>query len=158
MRSRSPAADPERPREHPSGPVPYDGGMPLDPTDTNGTPEIDVREAAVRLARPQVLALDVREDFEWAEMRIDGATHVPLGTLDLATLPAHDEIVVICRSGHRSEAATAYLNSAGFDAVNMAGGMLAWVAAELPAIGSAIPPDRATAAPAAPAEPAEPPS
>jgi len=40
--------------------------------------------------------------------------------------------VVICRSGGRSAAVTAALLNAGFSAVNLAGGSLAWVSAGLP--------------------------
>jgi rhodanese-related sulfurtransferase len=41
-------------------------------------------------------------------------------------------IVVVCRSGNRSASATNFLNRNGLDAVNLSGGMIAWVNAGLP--------------------------
>ena len=49
-------------------------------------------------------------------------------------LPRDRRIVVICRSGGRSAAVTESLRAAGFDAVNLAGGMCAWSAAGLPVV------------------------
>ncbi len=51
-----------------------------------------------------------------------------------AELPRDRPIVVICRSGGRSAAVTGALRAAGFDAVNLAGGMCAWAAAGLPVV------------------------
>lgn len=73
--------------------------------------------------------LDVRQDFEYAEGHLPGATLIPLpqladraGELDPA-LPA----VVYCRSGRRSLAAANLLSGLGFwDVVSMQGGIMAW--------------------------------
>lgn len=74
--------------------------------------------------------LDVRELDEWIAGHAPGAIHIPLmelpGRLDL--LPTDRRIVCICRSGGRSSRATEFLDSHGFDAVNMVGGMKAWAA------------------------------
>ena len=35
-------------------------------------------------------------------------------------------MLVVCRSGNRSAYATGYLVDQGFDAVNLAGGLIAW--------------------------------
>jgi rhodanese-related sulfurtransferase len=40
----------------------------------------------------------------------------------------------VCRSGHRSAHAADALAAAGFNAVNLAGGMLAWAAEGLPVV------------------------
>jgi rhodanese-related sulfurtransferase len=95
--------------------------------------EIDAREASDR-RDAGALFLDVREDFEWDAGHIEGARHVPLGTLGQAVdaLPKDRPIVVLCKVGGRSAQATAYLQQQGFDAVNLAGGMFAWEAAALP--------------------------
>jgi rhodanese-related sulfurtransferase len=50
----------------------------------------------------------------------------------LDELPRDRQIVAICRSGGRSRAVAEALGGAGFDAVNLAGGMRAWEAAGLP--------------------------
>jgi rhodanese-related sulfurtransferase len=77
--------------------------------------------------------LDVREQDEWDAGHVPGATHIPLGELPARVdeLPEED-LVVVCRSGGRSARATAWLTQAGFEARNLAGGMRAWAAADLP--------------------------
>jgi adenylyltransferase/sulfurtransferase len=72
--------------------------------------------------------LDVREPSEHAVASIDGAVLVPLGSLarSFDRLPRDRPVVVYCRSGARSARAVAQLRSAGFDAHNLAGGILAW--------------------------------
>jgi rhodanese-related sulfurtransferase len=84
---------------------------------------------------PDAVLLDVREDDEWAAGHIDGALHIPMGELpgrfgevaDLAD--ASRELVVVCRSGHRSARVVAWLAQNGVDAVNLAGGLGAWTSA-----------------------------
>jgi rhodanese-related sulfurtransferase len=81
--------------------------------------------------------LDVREDDEWSAGHVPGATHIPLGQLGGRTseLPGSPEtIYVICRSGMRSARAALALNRAGWQAVNVAGGMHDWVAAGRPMV------------------------
>jgi rhodanese-related sulfurtransferase len=74
-----------------------------------------------------LVVLDVREDDEWQAGRLDGSVHIPLRELGerFAELP-NGQVLVVCRSGNRSAYATAYLVDQGFDAVNLAGGLLAW--------------------------------
>ncbi|MEH0109639.1 rhodanese-like domain-containing protein [Tersicoccus sp. MR15.9] len=76
--------------------------------------------------------LDVREDDEWEAGHIAHAQHIPLGDVmsRYSELPADEEIHVICRSGGRSARVTAWLNQNGFDAVNVSGGMGAWMDAQ----------------------------
>jgi rhodanese-related sulfurtransferase len=78
--------------------------------------------------------LDVREDDEWAAGHAPEATHIPMGELGARTaeLPADQEIYVICRTGARSARVTQALNGAGWQAVNVAGGMHDWTAAGRP--------------------------
>ncbi len=59
-----------------------------------------------------------------------GAVLVPLGDVPerVAELPAGEPVLIICRSGARSMAAAEFLVSQhGIDAVNVAGGTLAWI-------------------------------
>lgn len=94
-----------------------------------GVPAIDPAQAAERLkAGGDSLALDVREAEEWEEGHIPGAVWIPLGELPdrLHELPKDREIIVVCRSGGRSAKAAKFLLAAGFRAVNLRGGMLAW--------------------------------
>jgi rhodanese-related sulfurtransferase len=74
--------------------------------------------------------LDVREDDEWAAGHAPDARHIPLGQLGARAgeIPQGIEVYVICRAGHRSARATQALNGAGWQAVNVAGGMQDWAA------------------------------
>ncbi len=56
----------------------------------------------------------------------------------VAEIPAPPTaVVVVCRSGHRSALAAAWLRGQGRDAVNLAGGLLDWARAGLPLVSGA---------------------
>ena len=78
--------------------------------------------------------IDVRQGYEWDAGRIAGARHVELTRLtDQARAIDPDRPVVFyCRTGSRSAMATQAFLRAGFDAHNMAGGLVDWQAAGLP--------------------------
>jgi len=86
-----------------------------------------------------VTVLDVREPVEWHYGRIEGAVHVPLGEIPTRAgeLPVDGQLLVVCKVGGRSAQATAFLNEKGFDAVNLAGGMIDWAEAGRPMVGDA---------------------
>ena len=79
------------------------------------------------------LLLDVREEFEWDDGHAPQAIHIPIGQLGerLSELPTDRTIVCICHVGSRSAAVADALNRAGWTAVNVDGGMIAWAAAGL---------------------------
>jgi rhodanese-related sulfurtransferase len=79
---------------------------------------------------------DVREPDEWEAGHAPGAVHIPLGDLGQrsAEVPSDQAIYVICRSGGRSGRATQALNNAGWQAVNVAGGMQQWAAEGRPMV------------------------
>lgn len=91
---------------------------------------IDPLEIKQRLEKGEKLnMIDVREDEEVAQGMIPGARHIPLGELPnrLQEIEQTGEIIMICRSGHRSGHACEYLSQLGFKGLkNMAGGMLKW--------------------------------
>ena len=75
--------------------------------------------------------IDVREDNELQHGMIDGAIHIPMQSVHshLNALEKHknDTIVVICRSGKRSQQVAEFMEQKGFtDIINLAGGMNAW--------------------------------
>lgn len=72
--------------------------------------------------------IDVREVDEVAEGKIPGAVNIPLGLVEfrLNELDKSKEYVMVCRSGGRSGRACQYLESQGYEVINMTGGMLAW--------------------------------
>ncbi len=98
-------------------------------------PEIGAEEAHA-LATQGALLLDVREPDEWEAGHAPEATLLPIGQVEsrLDELPRDRQILAICRVGGRSAAVVAALNTLGFDAVNVAGGMRAWAAEDLPVV------------------------
>ena len=97
--------------------------------------EVDVTTGETLVGSGAVL-LDVRTADEWAAGHAPAALHMTMADLAVrhAELPLDRRIVVVCRSGGRSARAAEALVGAGYDAVNLAGGMQAWVDAGLPCI------------------------
>jgi rhodanese-related sulfurtransferase len=94
----------------------------------------EVREVSAAGVPDGAWLLDVREDDEWTAGYAPGARHIPLGQLGARTaeIPQDEVVYVICRSGMRSARATQALSAAGWDAINVAGGMQDWAAAGRP--------------------------
>lgn len=92
------------------------------------SPEISVDEA-LQKREAGAFILDVREQEEWDQVHIPGATLIPLAQLPerLSEVPKDQEVVVVCRSGNRSQAGRDILLDAGFSQVaSMNGGMNNW--------------------------------
>ena len=92
-------------------------------------PEISVNELAQKLLDGAFL-IDVRELDEWIAERVPEVPLIPLGEITdrLMEFPKEGEVFIICRSGARSAAACQFLRSNDVNAINVAGGTLAWVA------------------------------
>lgn len=91
--------------------------------------------AAALCGRPDVVFLDVREQWEYDEGHIPGISLIPMNDIParLNQIPTDKTVIVTCRSGNRSNTITQYLCDDGFDNVhNMLGGILVWGAAQLP--------------------------
>ncbi len=74
------------------------------------------------------LLLDVREPHEWALGTLPGALQISMGSLPdaIETLNRAACILVVCRSGNRSQHVAAFMKMSGFESVaNMSGGMKA---------------------------------
>ncbi|HMM85282.1 MAG: rhodanese-like domain-containing protein [Gammaproteobacteria bacterium] len=108
----------------------------------------DLRERLQRSPAP--LLLDVREPAEFGRLRIAGALNVPRGLLEQACEWDHDvtepvlaggrdaEVVVVCRSGHRSLLAADVMQAMGFvDVASLRTGLRGWNDAELPLVDGA---------------------
>ena len=102
-------------------------------TQQGGTiPAIDVTETAARLdggGPGSPVLLDVREPDELRAARVEGAVHLPISIFPqrYAELPRDRPILVMCASGNRSAAVTAFLLRNGWtDVHNVEGGITAW--------------------------------
>lgn len=90
---------------------------------------IDPQEVQARLeAGEQLNIIDVREADEVAEGKIPQAIHIPLGLVEfkMNELDKNKEYLVVCHAGGRSARAVQFLESQGYNATNVDGGMLAW--------------------------------
>jgi len=112
----------------PGGSVPAAAGVPV--------PVISARELADLLAdsaaSPGVLLVDVRGRDERAIAGIPGAQAIHLDEFRsgsaVSQIPFERPVVILCRSGSRSEEASRILIEAGHpDVRNLAGGVLAWI-------------------------------
>jgi rhodanese-related sulfurtransferase len=92
------------------------------------------RQVAELLARGDVQLIDVRQPHEHQVGRIAGGRLVELAEIaaQADTIDRERPLVFYCRSGARSAMATDAFRNAGFDAHNLAGGLLEWHAAGLP--------------------------
>ena len=77
---------------------------------------------------PGVQLVDVREPAEVAGGTLPGFVNIPLGqfTARVGELDPARRVVLLCRSGNRSDQAARWLVQQGFtDVVNLSGGMFA---------------------------------
>ena len=92
------------------------------------------QQVAALLQDGHIQLIDVRQDYEHDAGRIAGDRHIELTRLasEAQTLDRDRPVVFYCRTGARSAMATDAFRGAGFNAHNMAGGLVDWVAAGLP--------------------------
>jgi rhodanese-related sulfurtransferase len=113
-----------------------------------GVPAVDVTQAAeMQDGESNALIVDVREPNEWTQLHAPGAVLLPLGQLHgrLDDLPRDRELLMICRTGSRSQNAAQFLRAQGFENVsNVSGGMVAWYNAGLPTESGAPVPGKDT--------------
>jgi rhodanese-related sulfurtransferase len=99
-----------------------------------GAPEVSSREALEKQGAGALL-VDVREPWEYVEVRAPGALLIPLGefTRRYGELPRDRDLLMICHSGYRSMQAANFLLRQGYASVeNVMGGMEEWEYAGLP--------------------------
>jgi len=98
--------------------------------------EVTVSDAA-QMRADGALMIDVREQSEWDEFHMPDARLIPLAQLEnrVDDLPKDRDIVVVCRSGNRSQQGRDILLQAGFTRVtSMSGGMNDWKANGFPTV------------------------
>ncbi len=83
----------------------------------------------------------MRRPDEYEEGHVPGALLIPLNELPdrVGELPPASPLYVICRSGNRSAIAVDFLADQRIEAINVAGGTLAWVRAGNDVIAGAEP-------------------
>lgn len=101
---------------------------------SSAIPEIAVAELATLRASAGAVVLDVRQLDEFLEVHVPDALFIPMAEVPAraAEVPSDQTVYVICHSGGRSAKVAQWLRGQGVDAVNVAGGTLAWVEAGHP--------------------------
>ena len=90
---------------------------------------------AYELYQAGAFLLDVRTLEEWDDYHIPGTTLIPLEELEsrVNEVPQDQDVVVVCRSGNRSQVGRDILLQAGFNQVaSMDGGVSDWRTAGYP--------------------------
>jgi rhodanese-related sulfurtransferase len=92
--------------------------------------EYSPKKVAAMLSDDSIISLDVRTAEERSQQHIKGSLHIPVNDLPerLKMLEKYrmKEIICYCHSGSRSFIAAAMLQTHGFHAVNMKGGIAEW--------------------------------
>ena len=93
-------------------------------------PTISPEEAREYLTDSNYQFIDVRTDGEYDSGHIPNSMHIPLHQIqdrmsEIDSLK-NKNIIAYCRSGARSSKATKILVEAGFDVLNLSGGVLSW--------------------------------
>ena len=91
--------------------------------------------------QPAAAVIDVRTPVDFAEVHVPQARSVPLDELKPGSLalPKDQPVYLLCRSGQRATKAAEKLAKEGFlQPIVIAGGTLAWIAANLPVTRSAV--------------------
>ena len=72
--------------------------------------------------------LDVRENEEIAIAKIQSSTHIPMGQIvdRIDEIDKNKPVIVMCHSGGRSARVCVYLAENGYDATDLAGGIISW--------------------------------
>lgn len=98
--------------------------------------DVSPEEARRLLDEGAIELIDIREPYEHEAGRIEGAIHVEIPNLTAAAAQLDQDrpIVFYCRSGARSAMTTQAFRASGFQAFNLTGGLLAWVAKGLPIV------------------------
>ena len=95
-------------------------------------------DAAYQMYQNGAFVVDVRTQEEWNEYHAPNTTLIPLDQLQsrLSEIPKDKEILVVCRSGNRSQQGRDILLAAGYNATSMAGGLKEWYAKGYPIEGA----------------------
>ena len=90
--------------------------------------EVEVLKLKKMLDNNEVILLDVREPYEVEICHVKGSLFIPMNEIPqkLEQLDKEKNYAVMCHSGVRSLHVSNYLNSQGFIAMNVSGGIDMW--------------------------------
>jgi rhodanese-related sulfurtransferase len=90
--------------------------------------EVSPEQTAQALEDGSAQVIDVREQYEWDEGRIEGTTHIELERLasNADKIAADKPVIFHCRLGSRSAMAAQAFRASGYEAYSMAGGIQLW--------------------------------
>ena len=90
--------------------------------------EVEVLKLKKMLDNNEVILLDVREPYEVEICHVKGSLFIPMNEIPqkLEQLDKEKNYAVMCHSGVRSLHVSNYLNSQGFSAMNVSGGLDMW--------------------------------
>ena len=90
--------------------------------------EIEVLELKKMLKNNEVVLLDVREPYEIEICNVEGSLFIPMNEIpqNIEKLDKEKRYAVMCHSGVRSLHVANYLNSLGYSAFNVIGGIEKW--------------------------------
>jgi rhodanese-related sulfurtransferase len=100
--------------------------------DEPATPQTELPpEQVAELIERGAEIVDVRRPYEFEAGHIEGARNIEMNVLTQSAdeISRDRPVILICRSGNRSGMARDAFREAGYDAYNLAGGMLAWAEA-----------------------------
>ena len=118
----------------PAKPIPPPLPPPEPEPEEIDVPEITSTDLMTQLAEnvgqdtSSLLLLDVREPYEWRQVHMSNAIHIPMNEVPnrVAELSIDADIVVICAHGQRSYGVAAYLIEQGYRARSLEGGITSW--------------------------------
>ena len=90
--------------------------------------EVEVVKLKKMLRDNEVVLLDVREPHEIEICSVKGSLFIPMGEIpkNIVQLDKEKKYAVMCHSGVRSFHVSNYLNSLGYSALNVVGGIEKW--------------------------------
>ena len=90
--------------------------------------EVKVLELKKMLKNNEVVLLDVREPYEIEICNVKGSLFIPMNEIpqNIEQLDKEKRYAVMCHSGVRSLYVSNYLNSLGYSALNVIGGIERW--------------------------------
>jgi rhodanese-related sulfurtransferase len=100
--------------------------------------DVSTEEAYQMYQQNDTFVVDVRTQEEWNEYHVPNTNLIPLDQLPsrLNEVPKDKEILVVCRSGNRSQQGRDILLQANYNATSMTGGLKEWYAKGYPIEGA----------------------